>query len=197
MKRALCLGVALLALAWVADACAAPALHAGAFELRTRIAATRDALTLDEAELGTRTNVDGALYAGVSLTSWFGLGASFLGGYESWDPESEATAAKATDKSWDRSSYGVIPEVTLNLAPSSNVVPYLAAGGGIVFYSGDWVGDESATVLPRVELGLRWFVTEAASLNFSAVYSRWSNLEGVKEYEADRIGFGVGISLFP
>jgi hypothetical protein len=197
MKRALSFGVALLALVRVADAFSAPALHPGAHELRTRIGATRDALALNGADVGIRTNVDGALYAGVYLTSWFGLGASFLGGYESWEPESDAEATKAEKDSWDRSSYGVIPEVTLNLAPSSTVVPYLAAGGGIVFYSGDWVGDESATVLPRVEVGLRWFVTEAASLNFSAVYSRWSNLEGVKEYEADRIGFGVGISLFP
>jgi hypothetical protein len=172
-----------------ATASATDALHTGALELRMQASFARDDFTFDGEDAGSRTNGEASFFGGVFLTPWIELGVGAMYDYSKNEPEQGPTV--------DRSAYGVVPEIVLNLAPSGTVVPFLGAGGGVAFYSGDDVGDEAATILPRVEAGLRWFVTEAASLDFSAVYSRWNHVEGEKDLEADRFAFAIGISVFP
>jgi len=179
----------ILTAALATPALANEAIRSGGFEIRTRAAVAHETLTWKDEDQGTRTDADVDLFCGLFLASWVELGVGGTYNYTKVDPEQGTST--------DRSSFGVLPSLVLNLAPSASVVPYVGAGGGVAFYNGDYAGDESATILPRVEAGLRFFVAEGASLNLSAVYAHWTNLDGEEDAEADRFTVGLGISIYP
>jgi hypothetical protein len=182
--RALSLLIGLFA----ANGYANEALHSGAVEVRTRATVGYESLTANDQDAGTKTEADASLFAGVFLTRWMEIGVGAIYNYLKIDPEERAST--------DRSSFGIVPEFVVNLAPSAEVVPYLGAGGGVFFYSGDYAGDESATIIPRLEAGLRFFVVDGASVNVSGVYAHWTNVEGDDSIDADRFTIGIGISVY-
>jgi len=181
---------ALLLSASPRDARSADAIHPGAVELRMRASVAHETLEYDDEDVGSRTDAEAGLAAGLFLTRWFELGVGFGYNYTKFDPE-EGTG------SWDRSSIVLAPEIVLNAPSAGPIVPYVSGGGGVGFYTGDWAGDKTGMILPRFEGGIRWFAAEGAAIHFAGVYSRWTNRDGDEDAAATHYAFIAGISIFP
>ena len=93
-------------------------------------------------------------------------------------------------------SLGATAGLQYNFARQGNVVPFLSAGFGALFYDGFSLGD-TAVLAPMIAGGIRVPVGNDASVNMSLGYQHESNANGEFNASANRLVASVGVSLFP
>ena len=169
----------------------AASLEAGTLELETSVGLDHTSYSSASAPQGTITRFDGAVGAGYSVTRLLQVGGALLfSHYSSVDLPNEDP--------FSASSYGASADVTLNFPTPNNLVPYLRLGLGAETFSGDGAEDAKVALwAPMVRAGVRVLVGESGSVNLSLAYRHESNSGGVEKLAANRLGFAVGLSLFP
>jgi hypothetical protein len=85
-----------------------------------------------------------------------------------------------------------------NHTDSHKLVPFVFAGAGFVFYSGDLYPDdaEPAMVLPNAGGGIKFFITNSAVIRGEAFWEHVTNQGGLEDNDADHFGIRAGVSIF-
>ena len=168
----------------------AASLEKGSVELETTVGLDHTSYSSASASRGTITRLDGAVGAGYSLTRLLQVGGALLFSHYSEDQEGF--------DSFSASSYGASADLTLNFPTPNNLVPYVRLGLGAETFSGDGSEDSKVALwVPMVRAGVRVLVGESGSVNLSLAYRHESNSGGVEKLTANRLGFAVGLSVFP
>jgi len=93
-------------------------------------------------------------------------------------------------------SLGATAGLQYNFPRQGNVIPFVSAGFGALFYDGFSLND-TAVLAPMITGGMRVPVGERASVNMSLGYQHESNANGEFNASANRLVASVGVSLFP
>jgi hypothetical protein len=166
----------------------AASLEKGTLELETSVDLSHTAYSEDA--VGSRTNFEGTVGAGYSLTRMFQVGGGLLIGYHSGETDPGG--------SFSYSALGAAADVTVNFETPNILIPFVRAGVGFRNYSGDGYEDAKVgMVLPYVRGGVRVLVGNSASVNLSVAYRRIVNADGADGLDANNLSFAVGLSIFP
>jgi hypothetical protein len=96
------------------------------------------------------------------------------------------------------SAFGASAGLTFNISTQGALIPFLRGTVGFLTYSGDgFQGTDTEYLAPAVSAGVRTMVGGSASLNFSALFTHHSNVQGQKYLTANEFGLAVGLSIFP
>ena len=93
-------------------------------------------------------------------------------------------------------SLGATAGAQYNFARQGNVIPFVSAGFGTLFYDGFSMND-TAVLAPMIGGGIRVPVGASAMVNTSLGYQHESNANGEFNASANRLVASVGVSLFP
>lgn len=187
----------LLAAALLLLPCAAGAdpLRAGALELETAVAFEHSSFSATD---DTYAFFDGSTGLAYGLTDMFQVGGGLLYRSSLYTPDGGEEISSR--------SYGASVDVTANFRAPSGIVPFVRVGVGFRGYDDDLFDDpltdaieepSTSVLFPMVRAGVRLFVGDAGSVNLSLSYRRETNADGVEGDDANRLGFALGLSLFP
>ncbi len=186
MLRSLLVTV-VLALFLVAP-CMAGGLDTDVVELSLTGSHTGTSLSYDGTSLGSASVTQVSASLGYSATPVFqlvlGLGVS----------RGSESPKGYEDESWH--AVTVMVGTTMNVPTSTNVVPFLGFGVGMITYGGERYGTTTGYVLPSISGGIRAFVSSSGSVNFSLGYTRVTNLGGWEDLTSTSFGASAGVSVY-
>jgi hypothetical protein len=188
--RGLLRSLALLSLAIAPSIATAATLREGTVELAPSMSLTRTSLSFLGSDAGSITSITGSARLGYCLTNRVEIDGELLVDHTSIDPPGSPSE--------NATSIGIGGGLTFNFASSSQTIPFLRFGLGILTNSGDLsAGTETTVLAPVIEGGLRVLVGSSASVNFAAQYEHAENAFGDPDLNANTFGLVVGVSVFP
>ncbi len=165
-------------------------LEHGTFEWSFAGSGSRESFQLDGSENGDRTRFSMITEVGYFLTPVFEIAINTGGTHTSIEPQ-----GRARKKS---NSFIFGGRLIVNVPNESRVTPYAYLGSGVRTYSGDeaLVGSETASILPTMGVGARYFLGDHVSFNMQFDFSKIQNDNGVLNADTDVITFSFGFSTF-
>jgi hypothetical protein len=157
-------------------------------ELSTGLMFTHTSYAVDGNNTGSTTELQVQEGLGYCVNDLLELNGSLVLIHQSVNPRS-GTSIGGT-------SYGFGGSLVFNFPSKSSIIPFLQGGFALLAYSGDmYENAETTYVLPSIGVGLRFLVTESASINSGLYYQHISNALGVEDVSANQLYFGLSISI--
>ena len=185
--------ISTLALALVAapSISSAERLEGGTFEWSISGGASRSSFDVDGTEVGDQTEFQLGTELGYFINSLFEIAVNL--GYSRFNDEPAGAASR------DANGFLFGTRLLANVPNGTRMTPYGYIGASIGSFSGsqeDAIGDESQTTLPRVGIGVRYFMADAVSFNMEFEFDHTDNVRGIKDLNADSLNFFFGFSVF-
>jgi hypothetical protein len=183
----LMIGLVLALAAWPTGPAVAASMPKGTVEVSASMLLDHFGYSQGGHHEGSTTNFALSLGAGPCLSNTVQVKAALEVGHNEVLASSESTEA---------TSWGGTVKVGYNFTTTGATVPYVDAGVGVRFYSGDaYDAAERSALLPVVSAGVRCLLAKAISLNTELSYQRLTNVGGSKGLTASGLLLGVGFSF--
>jgi hypothetical protein len=145
----------------------------------------------------TQTRVMLDLGVGFFLDEHVELLAEFLVDYDRLEGTYRTAYGDGDEFTLTTSAYGLGGGVRFNIPRDDDTATYLGAGFAFVTHGGDTSYDETSTLAPILELGVRLFIGDSAAANIGLNYTHVTNDGGYESRDRDTLMLQLGFSIFP